>query len=303
MSVFCECGQPPHREVVGYCSISSPVIESPRPLELVGATLKGRVNTSNDGLLENIAYAIRQGHPQARPEPVKTERVAIVGSGVSLRHTEHELRQLVFEGARVVTLNGAYHWCIERNIRPWMQIVMDARPSNARFLTPEIPQCSYWLASQCHKDAWDTVKDYEKVRIFHAANPDGMEEALLNAYYAGCWSGVGGGTTVGTRAIGLLRMLGFLRFDLFGIDSCWMDGEHHAFAQPENDRDRPLTVRVTATDGLDDGRVFICAPWMMKQAEDFFEFIKANGHQFMLTVHGDGLIAYAIRRNGTLSQD
>jgi hypothetical protein len=267
----------------------------------VNATLKGRVNTSNEGLLDNIKYAIRQGHPQARPEPLKTDRVAIVGSGVSLKHTEQELRDLVFEGARIVTLNGAYHWCIERNIRPWMQIVMDARPSNARFLTPEIPQCSYWLASQCHKDSWDVVKDYEKVRIFHAANPDGMEKPILDAYYGGWWSGVTGGTTVGTRAIGLLRMLGFLRFELFGIDSCFMDGEHHAFAQAENDRDKPITVRLTSTDGLDEGREFVCAPWMMKQAEDFFEFIKANGHQFLLNVHGDGLIAYAISRNGNIA--
>jgi hypothetical protein len=275
--------------------------KSVRPLEFDAFTLKGRVNTSNEGLLGNIKYAIRQGHPQARPEPVKTDRVAIVGSGVSLKHTELELRELVFEGARIVTLNGAYHWCIERNIRPWMQIVMDARPSNARFLTPEIPQCSYWLASQCHKDSWDTVKDYEKVRIFHAANPDGMEKPILDAYYGGWWSGVTGGTTVGTRSIGLLRMLGFLRFDLFGIDSCWMEGEHHAFAQAENDKDRAITVKFTAADGLDDGRQFTCAPWMLKQAEDFFEFIKANGHQFSLNVHGDGLIAYAISRLGNLA--
>jgi hypothetical protein len=274
-----------------------------RPLEFVNTTLKGRVNTSDEGLLANIRYAIRQGHPQARPEPPKPDHVAIVGSGVSLKHTEQELRQLVFEGARIVTLNGAYHWCIERNIRPWMQIVMDARPTNARFLTPEIPNCTYWLASQCHADLWATVKDYEKVRIFHAANPDGMEKPILDAYYGGWWTGVTGGTTVGTRAIGLLRMLGFLRFDLFGIDSCWMDGEHHAFEQPENAKDRAIRVKVQATDGQDEGREFVCAPWMLKQAEDFFEFIKSSGHLFKLQVHGDGLIAYAIARNGTISTE
>lgn len=271
------------------------------PLEIVGATLHGRVNTSDETLLENIRFAIRQGHPQARPEPVKNDRVVLVGSGVSLTHTEDELRELVFEGARVVTLNGAYHWCRERNIRPWMQVVMDARASNARFLTPETPNCTYWLASQCHPDSWTTVKDYEKVRIFHAANPDGMERPILDEYYAGHWTGVMGGTTVATRAIGLMRMLGFLRFDLFGIDSCWMDGAHHAFDQAENTRDRPITVRVKAVDDQDEGREFVCSPWHIKQFEDALQFIRSSGHLFLLNVHGDGLIAYAISRNGNVA--
>lgn len=272
-------------------------MNEPSVLEITNATLAGRVNTSDEGLLKNIRFAIRQGHPQARPEPIKQERVVIVGSGVSLRHTEAELRQLVFEGARIVTLNGAYHWCRERNIRPWMQVVMDARSSNARFLTPETPQCSYWLASQCHPDTWKMVEGYERVRIFHAANPDGMEKPILDQFYAGHWVGVTGGTTVASRAIGLLRMLGFLRFDLFGIDSCWMDGEHHAFDQPENKRDRPIRMRVKTADDTGEGREFLCSPWHVKQFEDMLEFIRAAGHLFMLNVHGDGLIAYAISRN------
>lgn len=266
-------------------------------LEITNAKLDGRVNTSNDDLLANIAFAIRQGHPQARPEPLKQDRVVIVGSGTSLSKTEDELRQLVFEGARIVTLNGAYHWCRERNIKPWMQVVMDARSSNARFLTPETPGCSYWLASQCHPESWKAVEGYEKVRIFHAANPDGFEKPMLDAYYGGHWAGVMGGTSVGSRVIGLMRMLGFLRFDLFGIDSCWMDGSHHAFPQAENDRDKPITIRVRSADAGDEGREFLCSPWHIKQFEDFLMFIRSAGHLFMLNVHGDGLIAYAISRN------
>lgn len=328
------------------CKLGAPLtVDEASPLEIVGATLEGRVNTSNDGLLDNIRFAIRQGHPQAKPEMVKPERVALVGSGVSLGHTEQELRDLVFEGARIVTLNGAYHWCRERNIRPWMQIVMDARPGNARFLMPETPNCSYWLASQCHPEAWKAVADYEKVRIFHAANPDGVERPVLDEYYGGHWTGVCGGTTVGTRAIGLLRMLGFLRFDLFGIDSCWMpshwqlerDGQpmrgpdgsileyaskaeaqraaeapgcggtpsgvlgHHAFEQPENTRDKAIRIIVKSADGEDDGRGFVCSPWHIKQFEDFLQFVRSAGHMFLLNVHGDGLLAYTISRNGNIA--
>jgi hypothetical protein len=198
-----------------------------------------------------------------------------------------------------VTVNGSYQWCIDHNIRPSYQVVMDARPTNARFLTPEVPGCKYWLASQCHPDTFAMVKDYEFVRIFHVSNPDCMEKPLLDEYYHGHWYGVMGGTTVASRAIGLMRMLGFLRFDLFGIDSCWMDGAHHAFDQPENTRDKPLRVAVKCADNKDDGRVFVVSPWHLKQAEDFLEFIRSAGHAFQLHVHGDGMLAYMLQRAAT----
>jgi hypothetical protein len=264
-------------------------------LEIVGAKLKGRVNTSHDDLLLNIANAVRQQHPQARPEPVKLDRVAIVGSGVSLKHTLSDLRQMVFEGAKIVTVNGSYQWCIEHNIRPTYQVVMDARPTNARFLTPEVPGCKYWLASQCHPDTFDTVKDYEFVRIFHAANPDCMEKPLLDEYYAGHWYGVMGGTTVASRAVGLMRMLGFLRFDLFGVDSCFMGGKHHAYAQPENDTDKahPFVVHPTGHPEL--ARTFMCTGWHAKQLEDMLQAIRLHGDNFLMNVHGEGLLAYALK--------
>ncbi len=49
--------------------MNSIAIEEQSPLEIVGATLKGRVNTSDAHLLENIRHSIRLQHPQARPEP------------------------------------------------------------------------------------------------------------------------------------------------------------------------------------------------------------------------------------------
>lgn len=310
------------------------------PLEIIGGRMEGRLNVEDPELLENIRYAIRQQHPQAMLEAPKMDRIALVGSGVSLRQTENELRDLVMKGAKVVTLNGAFDWCVERNIRPSMQVVMDARPSNARFLKTYVESCYYALASQCHPSAWDMVKDYKNVRIFHAKNPDDLGKEPLDEFYGeGRWFGVMGGTTVATRAIGLLRAMGYLRFDLFGIDSCWMPSyyqiktgpassslkydtfaaatataavaghgevqgilDHHAFDQPENATDKAIRLKIrSAGDGEDDGRVFVCSPWMVKQLEDFLYFIRSAGHQFLLNSHGDGLISYTITRNGAVT--
>lgn len=251
-------------------------------------------NVPDAVLLDHVRQSIRRGHPQVwRTGGVQQDRVVLVGGGPSLADTEQELRDLVFAGAKLVTVNGAYQWCLARNLQPKAQIVLDARAPNARFLQPDVAQCRYYLASQCHPETWDAVDGRPFVGIFHDAS-DEQVKAELDAYYFGQWHGVAGGTTVGTRAIVLLRMLGYLRFDLFGFDSCWMGGQHHAYDQPENEADKRLKVTVAATGGAE-ARVFRCAPWHLKQLEDLLRLIRFNGQHFLLNIHGDGLLAYALK--------
>lgn len=272
------------------------VVDDPRMAVLEGITLKGAVNTDAETILANIRASIRRGHQQVMPYPENGDRVALVGGGPSLEATLPELREAIFAGAKLVTVNGAHQWCIDRNLQPRTQIVMDARSSNARFVLPAVPDCNYLLASQCHPDIWDAVEGRDRVRIFHAAtgDADGIK-ALLDEYYLGLWIGIGGGTTVMTRAIWLMRTLGYLRFDLFGVDCCWMDGAHHAYDQPENNRDKRIPFRVRQAGREEPSRVFQCAPWHVKQLEDFLQEIRINQTRFLLNVHGDGLLAYALR--------
>jgi len=255
----------------------------------------GKMNTESSRLQENIAASIRRGHPQMRTGPVQHARVCVVGSGPSLNETEGELRQLLWDGAILVTLNGAYHWCRERNLKPQTQVVMDARPGNARFVTPYVPKCNYVLASQCDPAVWDAVSEYPDVWIWHAVvKAEGETSKILDAYYGGNWVGIGGGTSVVTRAINLLRVAGYVRMDLFGIDCCWMGDAHHAMPQPENSHDTPTEVEV-GVHGRGDKKVFTVSPWHVKQFEDCLTIMHVNGRHFQLEVHGSGLLAHALR--------
>jgi hypothetical protein len=261
-------------------------------VELVG----GRVNTEAEDLHANIAKAIRRGHPQIKPQALQRERVALVCGGPSLAETVTELRDLVAAGAKIVTVNGAYQWCVDRNLIPSMQIVMDARASNVRFLEPAMPRCHYALASQCHPSLFDAVDGRPNVWIYHVGvSEDGPTKDLLNRYYLQQWHGIGGGTTVGTRAIALLRVLGYLRFDIFGMDSCWRGESHHAYVQPENAADQCLTFTVHPTGAPDLARSFQCAPWHVQQVQDFLQMVRCQGQHFLLNVHGDGLLAFVMR--------
>lgn len=274
-------------------AVIEPVATQPRAV-FEGIRLAGEMNTPEPVILEQVARSIRRGHPQVWGQPIQADRVALVGGGPSLAATEAELVDLVHHGAKVVTVNNAHRWCLARNIRPSAHIVLDARPRQAHFVEPAIPRCHYLLASQCHDDTWNAVAGRE-VRIWHAGAPDGELKPLLDAYYLGHWQPIVGGTTVIMRALMLLRCLGYLRFDLFGVDSCYLDGQHHAYPQPENDSDRRLTVNVTPPGHPERARAFTCAPWHIKQLECFLETIRTNGETFAARVHGDGLLAFALR--------
>lgn len=267
---------------------------------LAHSMASGHMNTDDGTLLRQIQHAAKQGHPQMRTWPPRNDRVCLVGSGPSLESTKDELRQLVWEGAQIVTLNGAYHWCIANGFQPKSQIVMDARATNARFVQPGVPGCRYVLASQCHPDTWDAVHGRPDVWIWHAVvRKDDEITQWLDQFYLHQWFGVGGGTSVATRALTLLRMAGYVRFDLFGIDCCWMGKDHHALPQPENEHDKRVSVTVGDTERPETMRRFDAAPWHIKQFEDFCTVLKLNGQHFQIAVHGDGMLAYILRTLGS----
>ena len=93
-----------------------------------------------------------------------------------------------------------------------------------------------------------------------------------------------------------MRMLGFTKMDLYGFDSCYMDGEHHAYEQVENDE---CEVRELVCMG----ETFQCAAWMASQFDDFQHFITNLGDKFELNVHGNGLIAHMMNEGAKLLND
>jgi len=290
-------------DIAYYASANEVIPETDLSPVLEGVNLTGRINVDDETLIANIKHSIRLGFPQVCVQPVKNDRIALVGGGPSLNDTIEELRDLIFEGAKLVTVNGSYRWAIEHNFRPSAQVLIDARSFNSRFLEPAIPGCHYFLASQCHPDSWAAVMGRPNVGIFHACNPDTetAQKQVLDNYYLRNWQSTGGGSTVTTRAIGLLRILGYLRFDLFGVDSCWMGESNHAYEQGENANDSRIPIKVHPGDRTDLERSFVVSAWHLKQLEDILNWIRSPGHPFVWNVHGDGLIAYALQSTADLT--
>ncbi len=276
--------------------------ESFDPDKTMEVELKGGCNTPDEQILANVAINIRRRLPQVQPFEPNNYTCILVCGGKSLTETEDELRELYWAGAKIVTVNGAYDWCIERNYKPSVAIVLDARPSNARFVEKPITGCRYLLAGQCHPETFEHCRDRD-VFIWHACTAGDAEVELLKEYYFNRFHPITLGTTVGVRAISLMRMLGFSRFEIFGLDSCWLGDEHHAYPQPENANDKRMSVWLRPKGHDQKAQRFECAPWHMKQCEDFQNLIKERGDLFKLNVHGPGLIATILRTGASIQME
>ncbi len=259
---------------------------------------QGGVNVDEAQVLANVKAAIRRQHPQVRPYQPQGTPLVLIAGGPSLNTTLDELRAEIFRGCRVAVVNGAYQWAIDHNIKPDMAIALDARPVNAEFYRTPVPGCKYLVASQCAPTMFDMLEGRD-VWLFHALSYESAEVPILEEFYGkGRVTPVTGGSTVTIRALSLLRMLGFLRLDIFGFDSCWMDDQHHAYPQTMNDKDHRIRVESRIGDAVD--RVFYCAPWHVKQWDDFKLWVRERGHLCDLHVHGDGLIAHTMKTGARL---
>lgn len=271
------------------------------PDKVVPIELNGDCNTTDEVILEQVRQNIRRGLPQIYPHQPNNVTAIVVCGGPSLESTKKDLARAVWAGGKIFACNGAYQWCIENNLKPSAALMLDAREFNSRFIDEPVDGCKYMLAAQCHPTTFDKCRGRETL-IWHACSAGDVEVEMLKEYYFDHVTPVTLGTTIGIRAISLIRMLGFQSMEVFGLDSCWLDKEHHAYEQLENQEQRiPIWLR---PEGRDDKAIrFQCAPWHMKQFEDFIELIKERGELFQLNLHGNGLLATMLRTGAEIQME
>lgn len=182
---------------------------------------RGTVNTEDKVVFEHVKSCLARGLQEVKPHVRQDVPIMLIGGGPSLAEYEEEITRKRREGQPMITLNGTYNWAVERGLKPSAQIICDARPFNARFVTPHVDTCKYLLASQCHPDVFDAAPKDERTFVWHAAMNGPIYDLIDGIKGKGAeWYPIPGGSTVMLRAFCLLRMLGLWMFEVYGFDSC-----------------------------------------------------------------------------------
>jgi len=248
------------------------------------------VNEDKDKIRDNIRINIKRGLPQVKPYETQWEKtIGIALGGPTLKDTFPDLLEKRQNGMPVITVNGSHKYCMDNGLTPSGMVMLDSREFNNRFVYPLVEDCKYFISSQCHPSVFENLKD-NKVWIWHCAGDDNFD--LLKEEYGKEYYPIMGGATVALRAVHLLRMLGFHKFEMYGFDSCIMT-DHHAYDQPENDGEGVIDVTVA-------GREFTCTAANYHQAKEFVDMIAKTGEHYDLAVHGDGLISHIIKNPNSL---
>lgn len=238
------------------------------------------LNTAAGIMVAQAERNLARDLPLFIEQPAHPAHVCIVGGGPSLTETLPALRFHRDRGHLIAALNGTHDWLIARGLVPDMHVMLDARAANVEFVRRPHKGVTYLIAAQCHPNVFDALEGQD-VLVWVADVPGMRELADRVPKPIGL---VGGGSTVGLKAMALFYLWGFRAQSLFGFDSCYRAESHHAYAQPLNDGERRI-------DALIHGKRFSCAPWMLAQAEDF----DADARRLIdkgvtLKAYGSGLI-------------
>jgi SAM-dependent methyltransferase len=269
----------------------------------------GKVNITDEQAIEHMRENATLGLAQVQPHEQRDEtnsapediEIMMLCGGPSLNDFEDEIRANREAGMKCVTMNGTYKWALDRDLGPVTQLVIDGRDFNERFVEPVREDCLYLVSSMCHPNLVRKLPK-ERTMLWQVGISDELVPEIKKHYgkmYEDWWP-CPGGSTVALRGLCLLRMLGFNRIHVYGLDSCYREAQHHAYDQPENDKH--VTMEITVGEGTKYAKTFHCAKWQVYQAREFQLMVPRVLKDAQLNIRGDGLIAYMVNCNADLAE-
>src|SRR5215475_9497127 len=214
--------------------------------------------------------------------------VALVGGGPSLHETLPELKRY----HNIMACGSVYDHLVGNGIIPRWCVLCDPDPVMANYVRRAHWDTTFLVASQCDPAVFKELDD-RKVVVWNCGGDVEDNTAIWGDQRTVV---VGGGTTVGTRAIIIAMNFGFANIHLFGFDTCVSD-KTHAYPVAEDVGDI-IPIRLSGPEG----REFRMARYHISQLFDFKKTLEVFGHRFRVTVHGDGVLAELMRLSKETAQ-
>jgi hypothetical protein len=200
--------------------------------------------------------------------------VSIVCYGPSLLDTWTHIKR------PIITVSGAHDFLVDKGITPDWHIDCDPREHKARMLKKPQKATKYLLASVCHPTYFEALKRHQ-VKIWHLVNGDDLRTIAWVAenHPEGMESLIGGGSSVGMRAMNVSAALGYRKFHIFGMDNSFTESRH---AGEHLGKEQEITM-VQAGE-----RIFQTTKQMVQAAIEMEKFLETQDAEVIF--HGDGLM-------------
>lgn len=236
--------------------------------------------------LGNLKSSLGRGLPSIKEVTAPHDgTMLIVGTGPTLAAQIETLRQA---SGFILAVNEAHDYLIDNGIIPHGWIFTEVSPWEKNLVRNEAPGCRYYVASQCAPSTFDYLQGRD-IMLWHAWQDIGEGPLITEAELCDAKL-IGGGCTPSLRAICLGMVLGYRKFETFGVDGCYDTNSHVAYEAERTDWGAEAHLDVVCV-----GRKFKTVGYLARQAHDFIEFLKRHGHGFTMKMHGDGLMQHIHR--------
>lgn len=238
---------------------------------------------STEEIYYNITENVKNNRVQLIDSYIWREQapIAIVGGGPSLKDN----LELLSTYKHVMACGSVHDYLVDNSIDVRYCVVCDPDEIMGNYLQKGRNQTIYLIASQCHPSIFKLLKNYTSY-IWHA---DGYK--FDKSPYEDGAIGIGGGCTVGTRALCIALGMGFTNLHLFGFDTCLdKNFKHHAYDYSDETKESIGNITEVSLGGPE-GKKFYVAGYMLAQLFDFKKLLAMYADRLQITIHGGGLLS------------
>ena len=250
-------------------------------------TIICKMNSTQDILRRNVLTNIKRDLPRFLDLPgilhARNAPIAICGGGPSLDEHAEEIRKFEF----VMACGSVHDHLVDLGITPSFAIAVDSMEDAVNWFQKPQEKTSYLLASQCHPNMFDHLKDH-KIAMWHFKGQIDGEEEVFNGEKLINW-----GVMVGNHSIQMSLFLGFQELHFFGMDASHRNGRHHSYDVGKyHDHILEQGSQLYTVNGKE----FISTTALISQMEHFFDIFASTDGQFIKGyVHNDDLWAEVIK--------
>jgi Protein of unknown function DUF115 len=250
-------------------------------LEGIGTTVDIPAEISNGYVRQNhLRPNIRLHNLSVWGKP-KDMPIALIGGGPSVKNHINDIKN--FFGP-TMACGSPHDYLVKEGVKLTYAALCDSDRIVANYLTKPCGHTLYLVATQCHPEVFERLK-YYPTAIFHCYN--GNFDELLDIDQD--FKAVGGGCTIGLRALSIAIGMGYRDIHFFGFDSCLgTEDLHHAYDFTDPREEIGRIFEVSLENGSD--KVYRCAGYHMAQAKNFVDIYQHYQNEINPVFHGEGLL-------------
>ena len=190
----------------------------------------------------------------------------------------------------LMPLNGAHDWFIRQAIIPNIHVISehDLEDAEVALGGPPCKETTYYIASHCRPNIFAQLRGYKRV-LWHAALAPQEFQAEIHRLFPDEFM-INGGYATFFKSLAIGSVLGYRKFEIFGVDSSFEDSSHVAGYKMA---DKEPKIKVWAVDPIKDkAKEFITQGGLAFQAKEFLNLCSMYHPELRIRVHGDGMLNY-----------